>query len=108
MDLVFIVDSSGSIRDKNPSNDSYDNYDLLLQFVTDIIDQMTIGPSKTRVGLVIYSNLAKVEFHLNTFSSKAEIKAAVKALRYIGRYIGDLYFWKVGNFLLKLSLTGLH
>ena len=34
MDLCIIVDSSGSIRDNNPSDYSYDNWALVLQFVS--------------------------------------------------------------------------
>ncbi len=36
VDLCIIVDSSGSIRDNNPSDGSYDNWDLLLQFVREV------------------------------------------------------------------------
>ena len=34
MDLCIIVDSSGSIRDNNLSDNSYDNWALVLQFVS--------------------------------------------------------------------------
>ena len=34
MDLCIVIDSSGSIRDNNPRDNSYDNWALVLQFVS--------------------------------------------------------------------------
>ena len=45
MDIVFVIDSSGSIRDLNPTDGSYDNWELTLKFVADIINSFTIGPN---------------------------------------------------------------
>ena len=33
IDLCIVIDSSGSIRDNNPPDNSYDNWRLLLDFV---------------------------------------------------------------------------
>ena len=66
MDLVFVVDSSGSIRDANPSDDSYDNWSLILEYVFDVIDLMNIGYDQTRVGLIAYSGTAVNILYLNT------------------------------------------
>ena len=54
-DIVFVIDNSGSIRDNNPEDDSYDNYLLLLEFVVDIVSTLKIGSAHTRVGLVSFS-----------------------------------------------------
>ena len=88
-DLVFVLDNSGSIRDTNPDDGSYDNFELLLNFVVDIIDVLDIGGGgdvlqDTRVGLVEFSDSARNVFYLNTFSNKAQIQDAVRALEYIG------------------------
>ena len=67
MDLAFIVDNSGSIRDKNKDGD---NYDRLKGFLANLVDQLDIGIDKTRVGTVRFSDIAEVEFRLDTFTDK--------------------------------------
>ena len=47
-DIVFVMDSSGSIRWKNPVDQSYDNYQLMKDFVIDIINSFEFGPDKVR------------------------------------------------------------
>ena len=37
IDLCIVIDSSGSIRDNNPSDGSYDNWELMLVFVQEVI-----------------------------------------------------------------------
>ena len=51
-DLVFVVDSSGSIRDTNPDDNSYDNWNLVLRFMADFVENLPIGPDKFRIGLI--------------------------------------------------------
>ena len=51
-DLVFVIDSSGSIRDANPSDGSYDNWNLILNFLTDFVDRLPVGTDDYRIGLV--------------------------------------------------------
>lgn len=41
-DICFLIDSSGSIRDNNPTDGSYDNWQLLLNFVKSIINHFPI------------------------------------------------------------------
>ncbi len=36
IDLCIVIDSSGSIRDNNPSDGSYDNWSLMLNFVVEV------------------------------------------------------------------------
>ena len=33
VDLCVVLDSSGSIKDRNPTDGSYDNWELILSFV---------------------------------------------------------------------------
>ena len=51
LDLGFVIDSSGSIKDLDPSN-----WDTLLQFVQEVINRFNIGEEDVRVGAVVYSN----------------------------------------------------
>ena len=38
IDLCVVIDSSGSIRDNNPSDGSYDNWELILDFVKEVLN----------------------------------------------------------------------
>ena len=61
IDLVILVDTSGSIRDKNvyPA----DNFQLMLNFIiNDIVQLFSIGVQETLVGMIGFSNDA----YLNT------------------------------------------
>ena len=84
LDLVFVLDSSGSIRDANPADGAFDNYALMLEFVIDIVNALNVGPGGTHVGLVFFSNDAINEFFLNSFSTRSDIVNAIRNLTYLG------------------------
>lgn len=92
---MFILDSSGSIRDNNPKNDAGvdigDNYALLLSFVADIVAKLNIGESQTRVGVVYYSGLAFSEFYLNNtnWNNKAAMMTQIRNIRYVIRIANE-------------------
>lgn len=87
-DIAFLVDSSGSIRDKNPSDGSYDNWQLLLDFIANIVDHLYIGTefSDTRVGLIRFSDTAELEFTLDRYTTKNELINRIKSLKYAGSF----------------------
>jgi uncharacterized protein YegL len=80
---VFVVDSSGSIRGANPADKSFDNYNLLLTFITEIIDALPISLTQVKVGMVIFGNAAKSEFYLNSYQNKTLLKQAVLNATYL-------------------------
>ena len=84
VDLVFVLDCSGSIRDNNPTDGSYDNFELLLNFVTAIVNRLSIGPDASRVGVVTYSNTASNIIYLNDFGSKYDLIDAIMRIGYLG------------------------
>jgi len=63
MDLVFVVDGSGSICDSD-TNFHYgtdvtcDNWNFILKFMEDFVSDMDIGLASTRVGLVTFASSA--------------------------------------------------
>ncbi len=85
VDLCFIIDSSGSIRDNNPSDGSFDNWDLQLDFLSRLVGSFTIGPDATRVGAVIFSEDTRLVFALNTYTTAEEVQQAIKNLAYMGQ-----------------------
>ncbi|XP_060724374.1 matrilin-4 isoform X1 [Tachysurus vachellii] len=75
IDLVLLIDGSKSVRPQN--------FELIKQFVNQVVDQLDISAHGTRVGLVQYSSRVRTEFPLSMYKSKKEIKAAVMKVAYM-------------------------
>ena len=58
-DIVFILDVSGSIREKR--------FRLVQEFVIDVVNELEVHQDRTRIGLVKFSTDIAVEFYLNEF-----------------------------------------
>ncbi|XP_007575393.1 matrilin-3-like isoform X6 [Poecilia formosa] len=69
IDLVFIIDSSRSVRPVE--------FKKAKEFLQDMVDSLVIGRDATRVGLVNYASTVKIEFLLNTFFDKSSVKQAL-------------------------------
>uniref|UniRef100_A0A8C8DUF6 Matrilin-1 n=1 Tax=Oryzias sinensis TaxID=183150 RepID=A0A8C8DUF6_9TELE len=70
-DLVFIIDSSRSVR---PSE-----FEQVKVFLAKVIEGLEVGPNATRVGVVNYASRVKNEVSLKTHRSKpALVKAVTK------------------------------
>ena len=59
MDLVFVLDSSGSI--------TRPRFDMVKQTVIAIVNELDVGWNGTRIGLVYWSNTAHVAFTMNDY-----------------------------------------
>ena len=81
-----MVDSSGSIRDNNPADGSYDNWNKILEFISDVIDELNIGTDGVHVGMVVYSQTARHEFTLNYSYDKTALRSKVLNTAYMGSY----------------------
>lgn len=68
-DVIFVLDSSGSISNRN--------FNRQIRFVIDVVDQFPIGRSSNRIGVVSFSNWAQLEFHLKDYENKAQVEAAI-------------------------------
>nr|XP_033474208.1 collagen, type XXVIII, alpha 2a isoform X1 [Epinephelus lanceolatus] len=76
MELVFVIDSSESVGP--------DNFEIIKDFVTRLVDGTTIGRNTTRIGLVLYSLHVHLEFNLARYMSKEDIKQAIRKMPYMG------------------------
>ncbi|NXF83558.1 MATN2 protein, partial [Sclerurus mexicanus] len=75
LDLVFIIDSSRSVR-------HYD-FEKVKEFILTILQFLDISPDGTRVGLIQYGSTVKQEFSLKTFRRKQDIERAVKRMMHL-------------------------
>ena len=83
-DIVFMIDGSGSIRDTNPRDRSYDNWELLLNFIVTMVDKLNIGLNQVLIGVVKFSTDAETVFHMNQYTDKNLLKEAIRGIRYKG------------------------
>lgn len=85
-DIVILVDGSWSIGRLN--------FRLVRNFLENLVTAFDVDIDKTRIGLAQYSGDPRIEWNLNTYSTKDAVLDAVKNLPYKG-----------GNTLTGLALT---
>ena len=59
-DIVFLVDSSGSIKDNGEGN-----WDLIKMFLKDVIARSSAGNDEHRFAVVIFSDIVRIEVDLD-------------------------------------------
>ncbi|KAL0965045.1 hypothetical protein UPYG_G00276060 [Umbra pygmaea] len=72
LDLVFIIDSSRSVR---PGE-----FVQVKTFLADMVDTLDVGPEATRVAVVNYASTVKIEFLLKTHLNKHDMKKAISRI----------------------------
>ncbi|KTG06412.1 hypothetical protein cypCar_00047505 [Cyprinus carpio] len=75
-DIVILVDGSYSI--------GLANFQIVKSFLGMFIRSFTVGSNQTRIGLVQYSGDPRIEWHLNTHSTKEAVINAVVNIPYRG------------------------
>ncbi|XP_056344963.1 matrilin-3 [Oenanthe melanoleuca] len=73
LDLVFIVDSSRSVRPEE--------FEKVKTFLSEMIDTLDVGERRTRVAVMNYASAVRVEFPLRTYFDKASMKEAVSRIQ---------------------------
>ena len=76
IDLMFVLDSSGSVGTSN--------FQVIRNFVNTFVNTLEIGPTRSQVGVIVFSSSANVQFRLNTYSNRNSLTAAVNNTRYVG------------------------
>ncbi|XP_048830789.1 matrilin-3b isoform X2 [Brienomyrus brachyistius] len=69
LDLVFIIDSSRSVR---PAE-----FEKVKTFISDMVDTLEIGRDATRVAVVNYASTVQIEFLLKNHFNKVDLKRAM-------------------------------
>ncbi|KAM9601157.1 LOW QUALITY PROTEIN: collagen alpha-5(VI) chain [Trichechus inunguis] len=76
-DVMFLVDSSGSI--------GTDNYRKMKTFMKNLLAKIPIGPEKTQIGVVQFSGDSKGEFPLNKYFTQKEISDVIDRMTLINQ-----------------------
>ncbi|XP_055763823.1 matrilin-4-like [Salvelinus fontinalis] len=75
IDLVLLIDGSKSVRPQN--------FELVKQFVNQVVDSLDVSAHGTRVGVVQYSSHVRTEFALKMYEKANDIKKAVMNVEYM-------------------------
>jgi len=65
IDLAFVLHSAGTVYPER--------WHYMTQFVINIVKQLDVGPDRTRVAVITWSNTAHVGFRLNQFTSRQDV-----------------------------------
>ena len=76
MDMVFILDQSGSV--------GRTNHGLAIQFILNLIQFFSIAPDATRVGFVAFSRRSHIEFDLNDYTTAHSVANRIRNINYRG------------------------
>lgn len=76
MELVFVIDSSESVGPEN--------FEIIKDFVAALVDRVTVGRNATRIGLVLYSLEVRVQFNLLRYTTRQDVKQAIRTIPYMG------------------------
>uniref|UniRef100_A0A8C5XMD7 Matrilin 4 n=1 Tax=Microcebus murinus TaxID=30608 RepID=A0A8C5XMD7_MICMU len=72
LDLVFVIDSSRSVRPFE--------FETVRQFLVGLLHGLNVGPNATRVGVIQYSSQVQSVFPLGAFSRPEDMERAIGAL----------------------------
>ncbi|NWH63688.1 CO6A3 protein, partial [Geococcyx californianus] len=75
-DLIFLIDGSNNIGSFN--------FQAIRDFLVNLIESLRVGAQQIHIGVVQYSDQPRTEFALNSYSTKADVLDAVKALSFRG------------------------
>lgn len=76
IDLVFVLDTSGSIE--------ADNFQLVREFVGNVTGALNIGPTRSQVAVILYSDGVELHFNLTMYDSPAALNDAIASIPYLG------------------------
>ncbi|GFS11461.1 collagen alpha-1(XII) chain-like [Elysia marginata] len=76
VDIVVIVDSSHSV--------GLNNFLKIKHFLTSLVAIFDIGQTKTRVGIMVFSDDAKMVIRLEDMTNKTDLKYAIQNIQYTG------------------------
>jgi len=65
IDVAFVLHSAGTVHPER--------WRYVTQFVVNIVKQLDVGPNRTRVAVITWSDTAYVAFKLNQFTSRQDV-----------------------------------
>ena len=77
LDVVFVIDTSGSI--------GFSNFQMIREFTANVTTELIHNSPKSSIGMILFDDTARIEFNLQAYSSLRTILSAINQLAYSGR-----------------------
>ncbi|XP_027443901.2 collagen alpha-3(VI) chain isoform X2 [Zalophus californianus] len=81
-DIIFLIDGS--------NNTGSVHFAFIRDFLVNLLERLSVGAQQIRVGVVQYSDEPRTVFSLDTYSTKAQVLDAVKALAFTGGELANV------------------
>ncbi|XP_045649988.1 collagen alpha-3(VI) chain isoform X1 [Ursus americanus] len=81
-DIIFLIDGS--------NNTGSVHFAVIRDFLVNLLERLSVGAQQIRVGVVQYSDEPRTVFSLDTYSTKAQVLDAVKALAFTGGELANV------------------
>lgn len=75
-DIVFLVDGSNYIGSTN--------FPYVRDFMINVVNQLEVRPDRVQIGLMQFAERPKVEFYLNSYSTRQDVVNKITQLRLTG------------------------
>ncbi|XP_031725990.1 collagen alpha-3(VI) chain-like isoform X2 [Anarrhichthys ocellatus] len=75
-DIVFLVDGSNYIGSSN--------LPYVRDFMINVVNQLDVRPERVQIGLLQFADRQKIEFYLNSYSSRQDVVNKISQLRLTG------------------------
>ncbi|XP_041962562.1 collagen alpha-6(VI) chain-like isoform X1 [Alosa sapidissima] len=89
-DIIFLVDGSQSV--------SHEQFQSMQRLMSSIVNSSSIGENHVRIGGIVYSTEPQIQFALNQYETKKELRQAISRLR---PSRGDTYTSRALRYSLK-------
>ena len=98
-DILFVLDGSGSIEAAN--------FELMKDFVENVVSDYDIGAEAVRVGLIRYSTTSDLEFGLGTHNDLSSLLEAIDSVQYTEGGTNSHLALQVGTIHLKINFENI-
>ena len=82
VDLCLIVDSSRNLQNTNQQNVNINNWQLILEFSSLLVDGISRVQNDVRVGVIVFSTTARQVFALNDYDNRTDVTQAIRSIQY--------------------------
>ena len=73
-DFIILLDASGSVRSPN--------FEIMKDFVANMLSNFTIGPDDTRVGVIRFASSPSIVIPLGSINTYSQLATAVRSITY--------------------------
>lgn len=72
--IMFLVDSSGSVRD--------DGFEKIKTFINDLVDTLNVAKDQSKIGVITFSDTATLDIPLGEYFTRTDIRNAIDKIQY--------------------------